>query len=319
MSFSSEIKQEVAYNGLKDCCQRAQLSALIQLTSSIAISKGQMDLTIKTENPTTAKRIMVLCKNRYHGIDIRLEVMQKANLRKNNIYNLTIYGKTNEILGDLGLYNTKGLLLEHPLYHITAKDCCARAYLAGAFLAFGSCNSPTKTNYHLEIALMSIAHAHFTVKLISRFGIGAKIMKRRNKCVVYIKRADEISDFLRLIGAHESLMKFENARISRDFKNSLTRLDNCEIANEVKSLKATSEQLADMEVIMSSPRYEYLEPRLKTVIDLRMKYRDYSLSELAKAYYDNTGEKISKSGLKHRLVKIHDIAKEIKDKRGQDD
>ena len=314
MSFTSEIKQEIAYNELKDCCQRAELSALIQLTSSIAISNGQMDLSIRTENPTTAKRIMVLCKNSYSDIDIRLEVTQKTNLRKNNIYNMTIFAKTNEILSDLGLYNNKGLLLEHPLYHIISKDCCARAYLAGAFLAFGSCNSPTKTNYHLEVALMSISHSHFITKLLSRFGIEAKIMKRRNKYVVYVKRADEISDFLRLIGAHESLMKFENARISRDFKNSLTRLDNCEIANEVKSLKATSEQLADMEVIMSSMRYEYLEPRLKTVIDLRMKYRDYSLSELAKAYYDNTGEKLSKSGLKHRLVKIHEIAKDIRDK-----
>ncbi len=317
MSFSSEIKQEVAYNGLKDCCQRAQLSALIQLTSSIAISKGQMDLTIKTENPTTARRIMTLCKNRYPDTDIRLEVVQKTNLRKNNIYTLTVLGKTNDILGDLGLYNTKGLLLEHPLYHIIAKDCCARAYLAGAFLAFGSCNSPAKTNYHLEIALMSISHAHFIVKLVSRFGISAKIMKRRNKYVVYVKRADEISDFLRCIGAHESLMKLENARISRDFKNSLTRLDNCEIANEVKSLKATTQQLADMEVIIASPRYEDIEPRLKTVIDLRMKYRDHSLSELAKAYYDNTGEMISKSGLKHRLVKIHDIAEDIKEKEAR--
>lgn len=311
MSFTGEIKQEISYNKLKACCERSELSALIQLTSSLEISKGRMNLLIKSENPTTAKRIMVLLKERYGDIQSDLKVSQKTNLRKNNVYRLTVYDKAMAILEDLGLANAKGLLLEHPLYPIIAKDCCARAYLAGAFLAFGSCNSPAKTNYHLEISLATINHADFIVKLLNRFNIEAKITKRRSKYIVYIKKADAISDFLRCVGAHEALMKFENSRISRDFKNSLVRLDNCEIANEVKSLKAATEQIADMEKIVSAGKFETLDEKLKIIVDLRLQYRDYSLSELCSAYYNKTGEKISKSGLKHRLVKIRNIAKEI--------
>lgn len=310
MSFTGEIKQEVSYNELKPCCKRAELSALIQLTSSLGFSSSGMSLIIKSENPTTAKRIMSLLKENY-AVKTELIMEQKANLRKNNIYVIKVLSDVKYILEDLCIYSANKGLLDYPSFSITAKDCCARAYLAGAFLAFGSCNSPVNSNYHLEMSFMSLAHANFVIKLLGRFYIDAKAIQRRNKYVVYIKKADSISDFLRCIGAHESLMNFENSRISRDFKNSLTRLDNCELANEVKSINAANEQIKDMEKIIANGKYEGLNEKLRIIIDLRMKYQDYSLIELTKVYQDLTGEKISKSGIKHRLDKISAIAKEL--------
>lgn len=313
MSFSTDIKHEIAANTeLKACCKRAELSALVQLTSSIKIAKGMMSLVIKTESALSAKRIMILVKERYGDIDLDLEVTKKANLRKNNVYHMTIWGKANEILSDLGLYNTKGLLLEHPLYHIIAKDCCAKAYLAGAFLACGSCNSPKKSNYHLEISLMSVSHAQFIIKLLSRFYIEAKMVKRRNKYVVYVKKAEEIADFLRCIEAPQALMAFEDIRITRDAINSITRGNNCDIANEVKVIEAGQRQIDDIETILKSGRYPHLSEKLKEVVDIRREFPDYSLKDLAAEFEKKTGETISKSGLKHRLDKIHMIAKELK-------
>ena len=257
MSFTGEIKQEVSYNELKPCCKRAELSALIQLTSSLGFSSSGMSLIIKSENPTTAKRIMSLLKENY-AVKTELIMEQKANLRKNNIYVIKVLSDVKYILEDLCIYSANKGLLDYPSFSVTAKDCCARAYLAGAFLAFGSCNSPVNSNYHLEMSFMSLAHANFVIKLLGRFYIDAKAIQRRNKYVVYIKKADSISDFLRCIGAHESLMNFENSRISRDFKNSLTRLDNCELANEVKSINAANEQIKDMEKIIAKGKYEGL-------------------------------------------------------------
>ena len=310
MSFTSEIKQEISYNELKPCCERAELSALVQLTSSLTFSSRGLTLKMRSENPTTARRIMVLLKNVYDDIETELMVEKKTNLRKNNVYVVNVLNDPRNILEDLGLYNDKGLL-DYPVFSIVAKDCCARAYLAGTFLAFGSCNSPNKTNYHLEVAVMSENHANFIAKLVDRFDLGAKISKRRNKFVVYLKKADAISDFLKCVGAQEAVMNFENTRISRDFKNNLTRLNNCDIANEMKSIQAAHEQINYMQTIFSSGKYDDLNDKLKIIIDLRMKHQDYSLNELADAYYEQTGETISKSGIKHRLDKIEAIAKEL--------
>lgn len=310
MSFSSEIKQEVAYNELKNCCGRAELSALIQLTSSLTISNRQLQLVVRSENPTTVKRVVTLLKKNY-GVKTELTVVQKTNLRKNNIYTVDVIADGREILEDLGLYSAKGLL-PHPSYTIVTKECCSRAYLAGAFLAYGSCNSPSKSAYHLEIALNEIEHAEFIVKLISRFGIEARIAKRRSRYIVYIKKAESIADFLRMIGANESLMNFENSRISRDFKNSFIRLDNCDIANEVKSLNAARAQVANMERIIASDKYDDLDRKLKEIVDLRMKYQEHTLIELCEEYSRAYGQTISKSGLKHRLNKIESIAEDLK-------
>ena len=309
MSFTSEIKQEVSYNELKNCCARAELSALIQLTSSLIIENKTLRLVVRSESPTTSKRVVYLLKKLYKA-KTELLVAQKTNLRKNNVYTIKILDDAKKILIDLGLYNDKGLLT-HPSYTIVMKDCCARAYLAGAFVAFGSCNSPATSNYHLEISLTEEEHALFIQKLIARFNLEAKISMRRNKYVVYLKKADSISDFLKLIGAHESLMNFENVRISRDFKNSLIRVDNCEIANEMKSIDAARKQMEWIRKIKENDRYERLDEKLKNVIDIREKYQDYSLLELCDAYQKAYGDVISKSGMKHRFDKIENIAKSI--------
>ena len=106
-------------------------------------------------------------------------------------------------------------------------------------------------------------------------------------------------------------MNFENSRINRDFKNSLTRLDNCEIANEIKSLSAAKRQVESIQKIYNNNKTDALDEKLRNVMEIRMKYQDYSLLELCDEYQKAYGELISKSGLKHRLNKIESYAKEL--------
>jgi len=311
MSFSIDIKQEIASRPLEKHCQKAQLSALIQLTSSITISKGKMGLLVRSENAAVCRRIMSLLKDLYQA-KTELQVMRKTNLKKNNVYTLEINENVRMILEDLSLYNEKGLK-SHPGYEIIMRNCCASSYLAGAFLAYGSCNDPQNSNYHLEISLNDLDKANFISKLISRFDFKAKIVNRRNRYIVYLKKADYVSGFLALIGAHEAMLRFEDERIGRDLKNSLSRIDNCEIANEVKTIKAAQKQIVYMQKLLDSGKYEKLDEKLKNVVDIRMKYQDHSLVELCDAYQKAYGDVISKSGMKHRLNKLESIADTLED------
>lgn len=312
MSFTSQVKQEIANIELEEHCAKAQLSALLQLCSSLTISNRKVGLLSRSENPTTAKRIVFLLKKLY-GVNAQLQIIKKSNLKKNNIYSLEVKERAYEILKDLGLYSQKGLL-SHPKREIVQKDCCAKAYLAGSFLAYGSCNSPLNSSYHLEISFNEAEQANFVVKLLARFEIVAKIVIRRNRHVVYVKKADYVSDFLALIGAHEAMMHFEDERIGRDLRNSVSRIDNCEIANEVKTIKAASKQLSYIARIKESDKYEKLDEKLRTVADIRIKYQDYSLLELCEIYQKTYGQVISKSGMKHRLNKLESIAQSLDEK-----
>ena len=244
MSFTTDVKAEVSMNQLHECCAKAQLSALIQMCASLSFTSQGMALEVKSENVNTAKRILKLLKERYH-VSAQLSVMRKMKLKKNNIYILRINAQAADILKDLQIMDEEGLRA-HPKDDTVHEECCARAYLAGAFLAGGSVNSPQTANYHLEIVANSKAQADFLLQLMKRFELPAKYIRRRNQEVVYLKASDKISDFLRCIGASDALFAFEDSRIQRDFMNSLTRLDNCELANEMKTISAGKKQLEDI-------------------------------------------------------------------------
>lgn len=309
MSFATDVKAEIGQLYLKPCCQKAQLAALIQLCSSIGLNNKGLYLNVRSENATTAKRIWTLLKEVYDPV-MELSVLRKMKLKKNNIYVVQVKNNVREILEDLTLYNN-GLIREHPMKSVVRKDCCARAYLAGAFMASGSVNSPQKSNYHLEIATLRSTHAEYIRELMQRFDLPAKTIQRRNQYVVYLKASEKISDFLRLSGAYESLMSFEDVRIQRDYINSLTRLDNCELANEVKTLEAGKKQLESIRILEENNRVNHLDYKLQEVIHLRKENPEASLMELCELYEMNTGTPISKSGMKHRLAKLNEMAEKL--------
>jgi len=310
MSFAQEVKTDICKNELKPCCQKAQLSALIQICSSLNISNQQLTLDIKTQNPTIAKRILFLIKQLY-VTDTQLSMFKQLKFKKKHSYEIKVLSNVKEILEDLTLMSDEGLA-HHPKAGLVRKDCCGRAYLAGAFLAVGSINSPLSSNYHCEIAVSEKRLADFIVKLMSRYEIVPKIIMRRNRHVIYIKQSEKIGDFLRLSGAYESLMKFEDSRIQRDYINNLSRLDNCDIANEIKVQQSAGRQYEDILLIQERIGLDRLDKRLEEVALLRLEHQDVSLLELSHLYGKKYQQTISKSGIRHRINKLHEIADRLK-------
>lgn len=310
MSFASDVKNEVAQKVMSGNDGRAELSALIQMCSSLSLSAGRgLTLLVTVENAAVARRIYTLVRERY-DTDIELYVKKKMNLRKNRIYGMRILSGAADILKDLGIYSSRGLR-SAPLAKIVQTDNNARAYLAGAFLASGSVNSPDTTSYHLEITVNNTEHAQFIIALLERFGIKGKTAARRQKYLVYVKAAEKIADFLRIIEADQALLTFENVRISRDFVNSFTRLNNMDVANEMKTQAAAGGQMEDIRILEEADRIEKLDDKLKDIISLRKEFPEASLKELSEIYEKREGIKVSKSGIKHRFVKIHELAEEV--------
>lgn len=310
MSFTTNVKTEIAANELKTCCMKAQCSVLIKMCSTLNFTSEGMHLTISSESAPTAKRILKLMKELY-GVTSQLSVLKKMKLKKNNIYVLRIHERTQEILNDLEIMDKNGFRA-HPSAKMVQKECCAKAYLAGAFLGGGSVNSPAKSNYHLEIATGDEGLAKFIQKQMEKFNLPAKLIQRRNQQVVYIKSSEKIADFLKVIDATQSVFEFEDMRIQKDFINSLTRLDNCEFANEMKSMAAGKSQCEDIEYLENYGALEFLPEKIKQVAYLRKEYQEASLNELCELFEEQYHEEISKSGMRHRLNKMKEIAAKYK-------
>ena len=152
---------------------------------------------------------------------------------------------------------------------------------------------------------------------MARFDIPARKITRRSKEVVYLKASDRISDFLRVCGADRCLLEFENERISRDFMNNMQRLNNVDVANEVKSIHASNKQIADIEILQKYDRLKSLDAKVQEAAQLRLKNPDATLNELADIYNRESGAAVTKSGMKHRFVKIHDLAEELRKQHGE--
>lgn len=305
ISFSRQVKEEIVFNEFDECCKKALLLAVLKINGNLSLTSQGMQLQLRTENAKIASKVHKLLKDLYQP-NIEFLVSKKMKLRKNNVYILRIT-KAKEILEDLQL-----LSRTIPNEKILQKDCCARAYLAGAFLAAGSVNDPSTSNYHLEVSCQNHDLALYIQETMNRFNLNAKYIERRSKDVIYIKSAEKISDFLRIVCAQKSVMDFENQRIDRDFSNNINRWDNCVIANEMKTMQAGASQLADIELIDAYNAWGEFDEKTVIIGQIRKANPDVSLAELANIYITQTGQSISKSGVNHQLKKIKEKANQYR-------
>jgi len=312
MSFSSDVKEEVARVELPDNCKKAQLSAILQLLASIGITSEGLNLTMNISNGIIAKRV-AQDLNSLYGIRTEISMSKQTKLEKRNIYTLKANEKVKDILNDLDLWIERGLL-DHPRLMFLNSDEMIKAYIAGCFLASGSVNSPTSTSYHLEIRANSEKHGDFLIKLFEKFYIAAKMTIRREQYIVYVKAAEQISDVLRAMQANNAIMEFEDVRISRDYYNSLKRLENVTIANEQKVQAVADKQVLTVQYLKEHDLLKYLSKADREIAELRLKHPEVSLSELASLYLMESGTALSKSGIRHRFEKIVALAEKYQAK-----
>lgn len=312
MSFSSDLKEELSHVQCRRLhCQIAELSAIIAFAGQIKTSSFRnTTLRFQSENLAMIRKCFTLLKKSFN---IRADVSVRRNRTNNSTYTLCVQdpaevlrimqalkvvGKNNRIQVHAGLVN--------PL--VIQSDCCRRAFVRGSFLAAGSMSDPHKSN-HLEIICTSLLKASQMQSILKGFSFSAKTVQRKNTYVVYLKEGDQILDFLKLIEAFQSTLELENIRILHDLANQLNRQTNCDVANSQKTVTAAIRQCEDITLIQRTIGLSQLSDSLAELALLRLEYRDIPLKEL--------GEKLSppvgKSGVNHRLRKIHEIANKIRE------
>lgn len=305
MSFSLDIKNEVARIDVSREELISELSAIVR--NSAVIDEW---MTIYIENNVVARRIYKLFKNVYDITPII--TVRKKYFNNGYSYILTVKNKLDEIMEDLSI-KRNGVYQNIPGEYIVDDDELVRAYLRGLFLVAGSINDPKTSRYHLEFLVDNLEYAKFITSLMNGMNLNSKIISREKKYMVYIKEAEKISDFLRIIKAYNGVMYYEDIRIYRDHKNMTNRLNNCEQANMDKIFFTANNQLRDIDRLREYDLMDLIDDKLKIVIEYREKYPEASLSELS-SVMEHDGIKITKSGLNHRFRKIREIIQNIENK-----
>lgn len=293
MSFSGEVKEELLKQYASSAhCIYAELSAIILFgdrgrtksdNMDFLPKNGEITVFLNTENDFVRQKAFTLCKK---NINI------KGDAEK-GILSFSVEFWKDRLIPDL-----KGTLKE---------QCCRRAFLRGAYLCVGSMSNPGKS-YHLEFDCIDEKEADLLLELTAAFDIPAKVARRKKYYVVYIKEGSAICDMLNIMGAHVSLMDFENHRIVKEVRNSVNRKVNCETANIAKTVNAAAGQVRDIMLIQERTGLSELPKNLREIAQLRLEYQEATLQELGELLTPPVG----KSGVNHRLRKLSEIAESMR-------
>ena len=310
MSFATDVKNEISDLRLSKSENIAELSAFIRNNGHISDDA----ILLYTENMMIAKRVYAIVKNVY-GIHSIMTTKQNVAFNKNNVYYIEIKEKIDFILQDLSVYDSAGNFLDNPKDYIIDSEEEMKAYIRGAFLSKGSINDPKTSQYHLEFLFDKKYESVFVQRLLNHFGLNSKILLRDTKYMVYLKEAEKISDFLKLIKAVKSVLYYEDVRVLREQKNITNRLNNCEQANTEKIIATCNNQLKDIELIEEELGLDILDDKIRVLAEYRKKYPESSLVELSEIISLETQTPITKSGLNHRFRKIKEIADRVRKKK----
>ena len=300
MSFSNDVKNELSRLETNEvCCDKAELLGVLRMSGAIVISGMNIGIHFSTENAALARRVLQNLKNNYQ-VQTEVVITRSRRLKKNNRYQVRVLPapQVNIAMTELQLLSMESDL-KNPLL---TKQCCKRAFLRGAFLGGGSISRPS-SDYHLEMVTGNEDFARSIIKVMHTFSMKAKLTDRKNDYIVYLKDGESITNFLRVIGAHNSMMEFEGVRVLKEMRNNVNRRVNCETANLGKVVKAAVRQVNCIKFIDEHMGLSELPEALQETAKLRLKYPEASLNELVE-YSGGIG----KSGINHRLKKLQEMA-----------
>lgn len=184
-----------------------------------------------------------------------------------------------------------------------------KAIVKGVFLATGCIVDPNN-DYRYEAGFKNKSCAEYYVDLLSLLDFTPKLVRRQNVgYAVYFRESEQVSYMLSLLEANKAVLEFEQIRVIKDVNNNNNRANNCELANSVKKINTSRLQLEAIRKIRKASKFAKLNEKIRYTALLREENPTASLEELVALCDDK--HKVSKSGLKHRLDKLIQIAEEL--------
>ena len=292
MSFSADIKKELcAATAGEKCCTLAEAYGMI-LCGSFAPN----NLHLQTDNAALARRYQKL-------IDIAAgESAAILPPARGGVYTYAGFegaaaARVYDFFGG-GRLNTA----------LFEKDCCAAAFLRGAFLSGGHITNPER-DYHMEWTFSSAdgccgaeSAAASVAALLEGMGYPARTIERGGSTCVYFKDSTAIEDLLVLIGAPQGTFRLMEIKILKDVRNNSNRITNCDTANINKTVAAAARQISAIQRLREKGA---LPDELNAVARLREQNPEAALSELS----DVSG--LPKSHISRRLGHIIELSERI--------
>lgn len=298
MSFSSECKTDMILAERKDCCSFAFLYGVSIFSSSF--SKDRIVFSM----PSSEMLEGILAV--YRGLGYSFEDTEMQRGKRSCCFAVNSRATLDRLFFDFGYTGDEPNLRIRPS-NFLCEDCRA-AFLSGAFVAAGSVTDP-RSGYHMELSTHRSGLFSDLCALLAEAGFEPRTVLRGYSKVAYYKESSVIEDLLTFLGSSDGAMKLMDLKIYKDIVNNVNRRMNCENANIDKTITSSSADIDCINYILAKKGAGYLPNDLLEVAELRLRNPELSLAELGGL----TANRLTKSGVSHRLSKLRAEAKRIKE------
>ncbi|MGL5617603.1 MAG: DNA-binding protein WhiA [Metamycoplasmataceae bacterium] len=180
-------------------------------------------------------------------------------------------------------------------------------FFAGVFVSSGSISSLTSSSYHLEVKIKNKYVADLMLTKLNNYEFKFSEFIKNNYIILYIKKNEQISEFLKAIGSQTSFFKFFDAIISRDHKNQITRIGNLDIYNQSKLVDSNALFLENYQFIIEHNLFKKFKKDELTFYKFKSENPYLPLSQITGELSKKYNIIKTKSGLNHWLIKIRNI------------
>ncbi|MGL6125371.1 MAG: DNA-binding protein WhiA [Metamycoplasmataceae bacterium] len=267
-SFSFEIKNELISKNFN----KKQTTSFLDGLIFSSLKEDVEEIKISFKNDFIFERIIALLKmsKKYFEVKNKTLIFKKADLNK--------------------------LIISDPQF-----------FFAGVFVCSGSISSLKSSSYHLELKVKSKEVANLMLAKLNNYEFKFSVFEKNDYTILYIKKNDQISEFLKAIGSQESFFKFFDAIISRDHKNQITRIGNLDIYNQSKLVDSNALFLENYQfIIKNNLLKKFKEDELK-FYKFKSENPYLPLSQISEELSRVHNIVKTKSGLNHWLIKIRNI------------
>ena len=300
LTFSRQTKNEVykSIYHLKQCCVDVFLYAVFKTLGSLTFANKGLALAVSTENNDLLNLACKLVKQHY-GKTCKIQSENTNSFSGNVIFNAKFDLDLVEKL-KLVHHDEQGLLqlATNINNFFDDNECCRKIFLKTVFLCCGSITVPVMSDdfteskkgqrYHMEMVFSDQNFAQSVLALLNWLGFDFKMIKRKSHVVLYLKKPENIADFLVYLNAMKSKLEIENVMIERNLRNVANRQSNCINANIDKAILASNKQIEAIKVLQQAGKLVLLTKQLQEVARLRLNNPEATLEELA-AYAEAMG------------------------------
>jgi DNA-binding protein WhiA len=304
MAMTAGVKDELSRLPItKTCCRKAEVSALLRFSGGLHLVAGKVVVEAELDTGAAARRARSAIADMF-GHSATISVVAPSGIRRGNRYVLTIAQDGQRLAKQAGLLDASGRPVRGlPAVVVNGALCDAEAAWRGAFLAHGSLTEPGRSS-SLEVSCPGPEAALALVGAARRLGIASKAREVRGIDRVVIRDGDAISAMLTRMGAHDSVMAWEERRMRREVRATANRLANFDDANLRRSARAAVAAGARVEralLILGDTVPDHLAVAGK----LRLEHKQASLEELG-ALADPPMTKDAIAGRIRRLLALAD-------------